>query len=67
MTHITFHVSPERIRQFNRAWPCSKLKPAARFIELDSHGEVCDHDFPPEQDGPELVAFIDDVIEENFR
>jgi hypothetical protein len=54
-------VSRDGVASFNRAWPCSTLRPSrAYWFEFDTRGDLVDTDCPESDDGPAALAMSDD-------
>lgn len=52
-------INAEDIAKFNERWPCSPISSEDRYVEFDRRGNLVDHDFPLAEDGPALVALIE--------
>ena len=61
-----FHVTKNDVLEFNVTWPCSKIEVRQHRIEVqynaNGYGTVVDHDFSHDEDGPEVLALIDDIL-----
>jgi len=54
-------VSKEEVASFNRAWPCSELRPTRSYwFEFATNGDLVDTDLPESDDGSAASAMADD-------
>lgn len=55
--------SREEVAEFNRTWPCSKLRDRSYWFEFDNYGDLVDTDVPEQDDGDAATAMANEAQE----